>query len=195
MVPVVVLHQLTDEWAVTGYPGALTDIVTAGEQLRITDAVKHAFERMPYARLHNQYGPTEAHVVSNYTMPVAPSEWRSEPPIGRSIWNTRLLVLDEHLRPVPAGVVGELHIDGAGLARGYWRKPALAATRFVANPYGAPGGRMYRTGDRARYAADGTLEFLGRSDTQVKVRGYRVELGEVEAALRRVPAVADAPLL
>jgi aspartate racemase len=140
----------------------------------------------PQSRFYNEYGPTETVVgccVYEVTPPVATTE--GSVPIGRPIANTEMYILDGALQPVPAGVSGEVYIGGAGLARGYANRPELTAKVFVPNPFSAAAGaRLYKTGDLARYHADGNIEYLGRIDNQVKVRGFRVELGEIEAVLR-----------
>ncbi|MGW0391783.1 amino acid adenylation domain-containing protein [Streptomyces sp. NPDC003042] len=142
--------------------------------------------------LFNVYGPTEAVIqVTSWEAGAEPGE-EGTVPIGRPVWNTRLHVLDRYLRPVAPGEPGELYIAGAQLARGYHGRTALTAERFVADPFGGPGTRMYRTGDMVQFSGDGVLTYLGRTDHQVKIRGNRVEPGEIEARLRDVPAVGDA---
>ena len=137
-------------------------------------------EVLPQARIGNFYGPTEATIWATFQ---EISDWDATvAPIGRPIANLRSYVLDERLQPLPIGVWGELHLGGTGVAQGYCQRPDLTAERFIDDPFHA-GGRVYRTGDRARWRADGTLEFSGRRDGQVKIRGYRIEIGEVETAL------------
>src|SRR5690606_1280984 len=131
----------------------------------------------------NQYGPTEASIDITARI-CLPGEAPERPvPIGRPIANSTTYVLDPDLNPVPAGVLGELYLGGDGIARGYLGRPALTAEKFVPDPWGGPGSRLYRTGDRSRRRPDGEIEFLGRLDHQVKVRGVRIELDEVEALL------------
>ncbi len=170
---------------------ALRDVVTAGEQLVSTPQIAALMERAG-ARLRNHYGPTETHVATAHDLPAHPADWSLLPPIGRPVPNVRVYVLDRTLRPVPIGVAGDLYIGGVQVARGYLGRPALTAARFVPSPFGPePGARLYAPGDRARWRADGELEYLGRSDQQVKIRGYRVEPGEIEAALRAREDVGD----
>ncbi|WP_370221653.1 amino acid adenylation domain-containing protein [Kitasatospora sp. MAP12-22] len=183
------LPQLMDLGAEFAPSGVL---MLGGEQLT-AQALAGWRSRYPDAAVVNSYGPSE--VV------VACTQYRVEPgsplpagplPIGRPAWDTGIHLLDGDLRPVEPGAVGELYVGGPGLARGYWNRPGPTAAAFVPDPDGAPGSRMYRTGDLARWNADGQLEFLARADGQLNLRGYRIEPGEVEAALRRDPAVAQA---
>jgi amino acid adenylation domain-containing protein/non-ribosomal peptide synthase protein (TIGR01720 family) len=194
-------HGVTGVWSTAGLfrllaqeaPECLAgarEVWTGGDVVPAA-AVRRVLAASPGVMVVDGYGPTETTTfATSYPMPA------SEPvpeqiPIGRPLDNMRVYVLDNLLRPTPVGVAGELYIAGAGLARGYLGQPGLTAQRFVANPYGAPGSRMYRTGDLTRWRPDGTVEFLGRTDDQVKLRGFRIELGEVESALRRYPAIAE----
>ncbi|GAA0517401.1 hypothetical protein GCM10009545_19310 [Saccharopolyspora thermophila] len=167
-------------------------LVLGGESL-MGEVLQQWRVRHPGATVINEYGPTETTVGC--------TEFRIEPgdrvpagvvTIGRPIWNTQMYVLDAALRPVPVGVAGELYIAGDLVTRGYLNRPGLTSTKFVANPFGPPGSRMYRSGDIARWNADGMLEFVARVDDQVKIRGFRIELGEVETALNQHGSVRHA---
>jgi amino acid adenylation domain-containing protein len=167
----------------------LQTLVMAGE------ATSHALVQRWAAgrRLINAYGPTEATVW--VSMHACDTQQRGTPPIGSPIANTRIYILDAHGEPMPLGVAGEIYIGGIHVARGYLRRPDLTAERFVPDPFGEPGSRMYKTGDLGRWRPDGVIEFLGRNDHQVKVRGFRIEPGEIEAALRLHPEVREAAVL
>ena len=162
---------------------ALRALLTGGDKLRYPRA-----SHLPF-RLYNHYGPTESTVVTT-ACEVCPNDWRTAPPIGLPIANTFAYVLDRHLNPVPVGLPGELYIGGEGLARGYWGQPDLTTRSFIWSPFDQST-RMYKTGDLVRRRADGQLEFLGRTDDQVKLRGFRIELGEIETALNEHPAVQE----
>jgi amino acid adenylation domain-containing protein len=197
-VPPLVLQSLAEcfKAASAAPPMILQDIITAGEQLRISPEISSFFKRLNGCRLHNHYGPTETHVVTALTMTGDPDEWPALPAIGRPISNTQIYVLDSTQQIVPIGVVGEIYIGGAGVARGYHGRPELTEQRFVDDPFsGSSGAKLYRTGDVGRWRADGTLEYLGRNDDQVKIRGYRVELGEIEAQLARHKQVKEAAVI
>ncbi|MFJ4349260.1 amino acid adenylation domain-containing protein, partial [Pseudomonas sp. NPDC089401] len=170
---------------------SLKRIICSGEALPV-EAQQQVFARLPQAKLYNLYGPTEAAIdVTHWT---CRDEGKTGVPIGIPIANLACWILDAGLRPLPAGVIGELYLAGVGLARGYHQRPALTAERFVACPF-QPGARMYRTGDLARYRADGVIEYCGRIDHQVKIRGLRIELGEIEARLMEHPAIHEAAVL
>ncbi|TDB99091.1 non-ribosomal peptide synthetase, partial [Actinomadura sp. 7K534] len=164
------------------------DVALGGEALP-PQLVRDLRALLPDARISNIYGPTEATVFVTGWYDDGNTDGHA--PIGRPMANTRAYVLDERLRPVPVGVPGELYVSGDGLARGYLRRPALTADRFVACPFAGPGERMYRTGDLVRWNRAGHIEYLGRLDHQVKVRGFRIELGEIETVLSDHPAVAQ----
>jgi amino acid adenylation domain-containing protein len=197
----IVRHGVTTLWLTAGLFAVMVEerlddlagvrqLLAGGDVLPV-DAVRRVRARFPGLRLINGYGPTEnttftcCHAVDG--------GWRGGPvPIGTPIRGTRVYVLDPAGLPVPAGVPGELYAGGRGVARGYLNRPALTAERFVPDPFSAePGARLYCTGDRVRWSADGVVEYLGRLDQQVKIRGFRIEPGEVEAVLRLHPAVAD----
>ncbi len=191
-----VLRAALDAWD-EGAPApelpALRWLVVTGEELA-GELCRRWFARYPGVPVVNAYGPTEcSDDVTHAVLPDAAAVAdRAAAPIGHAIRNTRLYVLSDELVPVPAGVPGDLYVAGVGVGRGYLADPGKTAYTFVPDPFGPPGTRMYRTGDRVRHRRDGALEFLGRRDAQVKIRGQRVELGEVEAHLRALPDVTDA---
>jgi len=173
-------------------PLGLREVITAGEQLKITHQIAGFFARMPQCSLYNHYGPSETHVVTAFQLVGPPDGWPAVPPIGKPIANVQIYILDPHLRPVPIRTSGELYIGGVALASGYLNRPELTAERFVTHPFSTdPHAKLYKTGDIAQYLEDGQIEFQGRADNQVKIRGYRVELGEIEVALGKHPAVQD----
>jgi non-ribosomal peptide synthetase component F len=166
-------------------------VIVAGEECP-PDVVRLHHARLPGVALHNEYGPSEATVwatAARLESDLAPASGRVT--IGRPVPGARVYLLDDALRPVPAGSAGEICIGGAGVARGYLGMPEATASRFLSDPF-APGGRLYRTGDRGRFRADGQIDFLGRNDEQIKVRGFRVEPGEIESAITEHPAVREA---
>jgi amino acid adenylation domain-containing protein len=182
--PSVLAVLSPEEWP------TLETLVSAGERCSAEVAARWSKGR----RFVNAYGPTEATVCA--TLYEHDGARAGEPPIGRPISNTRVYLLDEWLNIVPVGVTGELHIGGVGLARGYLRRPGLTAERFIPDPFGTrPGARLYKTGDLARYLPDGNIRFLGRRDGQLKIRGFRVEPGEIEATLEEHAAVSEAAVL
>lgn len=195
-VPNLVLTAIVDisHAAGTELP-RLRHVIQGGESLTLTAELAAFHRAVPGRRLANYYGPTETHVATAFALPADPDDWPAEPPIGRPTDNMRTYVLDRWLQPVPPGVAGELYIAGVQLGRGYLNRPSLTAGRYIADPFGPPGTRMYRTGDVVRWRADGQLVFAGRVDDQLKLRGYRVELGEIEAVLRRHAEVTQVAVL
>ena len=193
-VPYVALQHLAESSSGTGLvPSRLRELITAGEALQASPAIRQLFQKLPGSVLHNHYGPTESHVVTAHVLSGDPKDWPARPPIGKPIANARIHILDPLGQELPPGIPGELHIGGPVLARGYLGRGELTAERFVPDRFSRDeADRLYRTGDLARYLPDGAIDFLGRMDNQVKVRGYRVELSEIESALLRHEQVRDA---
>ena len=192
--PFVALQALA-ETAVSfdSFPSSLNEIMTAGEQLKITPQVRTFFKGLNNCNLYNQYGPTECHVVTELRLEDNPENWPALPNIGKPIDNTAIYILDKEQRLVSEGETGELCITGECLAEGYLGNDALTKEKFSTLKLSDSNDiRMYRTGDIARYLPDGNIEFLGREDEQVKISGHRIELGEVEIALNKLPNIKQA---
>lgn len=160
---------------------SLERIIVAGEALKMKTEIREFFTLNPQTKLENQYGPSETHVVTAYTLTGQPDTWAELPSIGKPVANIEAYLLNDQMKPVPVGAVGELYFAGEGIARAYLNNPSLTSEKFIPSPFSD--GNLYRTGDLARWGSDGNLQFLGRADTQVKVRGFRIELGEIETAL------------
>jgi amino acid adenylation domain-containing protein len=189
--PYVALQQMAaNALELSSYPRSVKDIITAGEQVRISPAIRSLFSILENCRFHNHYGPCESHVVTTFIMDQDTADWPLLPDIGKPIANAEIYILDQSYEPVPAGVPGELYIGGGVLARGYMDQPAMTAKRFIVNPFSDDkASRIYKTGDMALWQACGNIKFLGRADNQVKIRGFRIEPGEIEAVLNANPQV------
>ena len=186
--PVVMLQQIAEVFNKNAHGNVkLKRIHCAGEALIITEKVRTMFRALPHCRLFNEYGPSETHVVTAFSLPADPDLWEERPSIGVPLPNVAIAILDERGDPAPPSAPGELLIGGAALARGYLGDPAKTEERFITRD----GERFYRTGDLVTWNPDNTLCFLGRADEQVKIRGFRVEPGEIETAVRAFPGIAS----
>lgn len=193
--PPSMLRLLAEGLAGTDPPVSLRNVVVSGERLEITTALQELHRNLPELEIHNHYGSNESHVVTVAKLAAADGQWPVFPLAGKPVANTTLHVLDEDLRLQPVGIPGEAYLGGAGLAAGYLNRADLTAERFVAHPFGPPGSRVYKSGDRVCWRPGGEVEFLGRTDFQVKIRGYRVEPGEIEQALLTLPEVSHAVVI
>ncbi|MBA2582533.1 MAG: non-ribosomal peptide synthase/polyketide synthase [Bacteroidetes bacterium] len=173
---------------------SLKHIITSGEQLQLSAGIKEFLLKRPDVYLHNQYGPSETHVVTSYSLCGKDNLSETLPPIGKPIANTTAYILDKAGNPVPVGVAGELYLGGVQVARGYLNRQDLTAEKFLPNPF-TPGEVFYKTGDLAKWLPDGNIMFLGRIDGQVKIRGFRIELGEIESNLLNHPEIIEAAVI
>ncbi len=195
--PFVALRQLAEVIAREKcLPAHLKEVITAGEQLRITAEIQRWFSQTPECSLYNHYGPSESHVVTAFCLTGSPQDWPALPPIGQPIANAQIHLLDRHLRAVPLGVTGELYISGDCLAHGYLNRPEITVDCFIKHSWdGKSETILYKTGDLAQYLPDGNIAYLGRADQQVKIRGYRIEPGEIETLLERHSEVKEAVVI
>jgi amino acid adenylation domain-containing protein len=191
--PFVALQYLAEAaGSYTFTSASLKEVMTAGEQLKITPQIISLFKSLPGCKLFNQYGPTESHVVTQLELSNDPQNWPALPTIGIPIDGAEILILDEHLKPVTPGNSGELFISGICLADGYLNRPDLTNERFITRQHNGQSQRIYKSGDIARLLPDGNIEYLGRTDTQVKIRGNRVEPAEIEVLLNQAAGIQQA---
>jgi len=192
-IPFVALRSLI-EAAISNknLPISLKEVITAGEQLRVDNAVRTFFDQIPGVILENQYGPSETHVISSYLLDEDPSTWSDLPPIGKPILNNCIYILDENMQPVVYGKSGELYLAGQNVARGYIGSEELTKKSFIDNPFSIGNQLLlYKTGDLGLYNEDGDIEFLGRADQQIKIRGYRIEPGEINTEGAKYRGIAQ----
>jgi amino acid adenylation domain-containing protein len=192
-IPFVALRSFVEVANTTKkYPASLAEVITAGEQLRVDDGLRTFFKKLPAAILDNQYGPSETHVISSHLLDKNPAKWADLPPIGKPVKNNTIYILDKNLEPVVEGEQGELYLAGKNLAHGYLGRKDLTEKAFIKNPVGILDySVLYKTGDLGRYNEQGDIEFLGRADHQVKIKGYRVETGEVDTVGVTYPGVSQ----
>lgn len=196
ILPVAYFKSLAAAKLESQYYQGVREIILAGEQLIVTPAILSFFKQLNACKLFNYYGPAESHVVTVFAFPERMEDWPEYPPIGKAIDNIQILLLDEDLNPVPFGEAGEIYIGGICLADGYINKPKLTSKVFIEIPDKTnPEKKWYRSGDFAKYLPDGNLLFVGRKDEQVKVRGYRIELQEIELNLLKHPRIKEAVVI
>lgn len=196
VLPVPFLKTLASAPVEKKYFFSLKEIIIAGEQLIVSPAILSFFTQLPSCRLLNYYGPSETHVVTSYTFPEKVTEWPDYPPIGKPIFNTNIMILNNKMQPVQAGETGEIYIGGASLAKGYINRDELTQEKFVEDLWSKePNSRLYKTGDLGKALPDGNLVFLGRKDAQLKIRGFRIEPKEIESHLIKYPEIKEAVVI
>jgi amino acid adenylation domain-containing protein len=193
VLPVPFLKILVSSSLEKKYFNLLKEIIIAGEQVIVTSAMLSFFAQLPSCSLLNYYGPSETHVVTSYTFPKKVTDWPDYPPIGKPIFNTNLMILNDEMQPVIPGETGEIYIGGVSLARGYYKQEKLTQEKFIPDPWSnEKNSRIYKTGDLGKYLPDGNLVFLGRKDSQLKIRGFRIEPKEIESHLNKYPGIKEA---
>ncbi|KTC88239.1 amino acid adenylation domain-containing protein [Legionella drozanskii] len=195
VLPVPFLKTLASASVEKNYFSFLKEIIIAGEQLIVSPAILSFFTQLPSCRLLNYYGPSETHVVTSYTFPEKVAEWPDYPPIGTPIFNTKIIILNNKMQPVPPGETGEIYIGGVSLAKGYINRNELTQERFIDDIWSKTNLRLYKTGDLGKSLPDGNLVFLGRKDAQLKIRGFRIEPKEIEAHLIKYPGIKEAVVI